>query len=75
MGGYVGEMKHAQVYKILVWKLGGRDRLAELLRRKWEDNIKMDLKEIVCEDVDWIQLAQYRVQKRITVDTVTFWAP
>jgi hypothetical protein len=28
---------------------------------EWEDNIKMDLKEIRYEDIDWIQLAQNRV--------------
>jgi hypothetical protein len=27
-------------------------------RRRWENNIKIGLKEIGCEDVDWIQLAQ-----------------
>jgi hypothetical protein len=28
------------------------------LRHRWEDNIKMDLKEGGCEDVDWIHLPQ-----------------
>jgi hypothetical protein len=27
-------------------------------RRRWEDNIKMDLQEVGCEDMDWIKLAQ-----------------
>ena len=27
-------------------------------RRRWEDNIKMDLQEVGCEDVDWIHVAQ-----------------
>jgi hypothetical protein len=31
-------------------------------RCRWEDNIKMDLEETVCEDVYWIHLSQYRVQ-------------
>jgi hypothetical protein len=35
-------------------------------RRRWEYNIKMDVKE----DVDWIHLAQYRVQLRVPVKTV-----
>jgi hypothetical protein len=30
--------------------------------RTWEDNITIDLKETVCEGVDWIRLAQDRVQ-------------
>jgi hypothetical protein len=29
---------------------------------KWEDNIKMDLREIGCDNVDWIYLAQSSVQ-------------
>jgi hypothetical protein len=29
-------------------------------RRKWEDNIKMDLSEMGCGGVDWIELAQNR---------------
>jgi hypothetical protein len=28
----------------------------------WEETIKMDLKDIVCEDVDWIHLVQHMVQ-------------
>jgi hypothetical protein len=28
--------------------------------RRWEENIKVNLKEIICEDVDWIHLAQGR---------------
>jgi hypothetical protein len=30
------------------------------LRRKWEDNIKMDLDEVGWEGMDWIVLAEYR---------------
>ena len=29
-------------------------------RRKWEDNIKMDLQEVGCGGIDWIELAQDR---------------
>jgi len=29
-------------------------------RRRWEDNIKMDLQEVGCEGIDWIDLAQDR---------------
>jgi hypothetical protein len=32
------------------------------LRRRWEDNIRMNLREIVWEDVDWMHLAQVRDQ-------------
>jgi len=31
-----------------------------LLRVRWEDNIKMDLQEVVCGGMDWIELAQDR---------------
>jgi len=27
-------------------------------RRRWEDNIKLDLQEVGCRDMDWIELAQ-----------------
>jgi hypothetical protein len=36
----------------------------------WEDNIKMDLKEIECDVVDWIYLAQDRDPWRALVNTV-----
>ena len=29
-------------------------------RRRWEDNIKMDIQEVVCEVMDWIELTQDR---------------
>jgi hypothetical protein len=41
-----------------------------LTRHRWEDNIKMDRKEKVCDDVDWIHLAQDRGQWRALVTTV-----
>jgi hypothetical protein len=39
-------------------------------KRRWEDNIKMDLREIGIDGVKWIQLAQDRVQWRACVNTV-----
>jgi hypothetical protein len=39
---------------------------------RWEDkNKENDFKEIWCEDVDWIHLAQYRLQQWALVNTVT----
>jgi len=29
-------------------------------RRRWEDNIKVDLQEVECGGMDWIEVAQYR---------------
>jgi hypothetical protein len=39
-------------------------------RSVWEDNIKVDLKERMCEGVDWIRLAQGRIQWLVFVHTV-----
>jgi hypothetical protein len=39
-------------------------------RRRWEDNIKMDLREIGIDGENWILLAQDRVQWRTFVNTV-----
>jgi hypothetical protein len=51
----MGEVRGA--YNILVGKPEGK-RPLERPRRRWEDNIKMDLREIGFGDVDWIHLAQ-----------------
>jgi len=40
-------------------------------RRRWEDNIKMELQEVGCGDVDWIELAQDRNRWRALVSAVT----
>ena len=45
------------VYRILLWKSEGRRPLGRP-RRRWEDNIKMDLQEVGCWCTDWIELAQ-----------------
>jgi hypothetical protein len=39
-------------------------------RRRWEDNIKLDLGEIWIEVANWIRLAQDRIQWRVFVNTV-----
>jgi hypothetical protein len=44
--------------------------------RKWEDNIKIELSEIRCENVDWINIPPDRIQWRALVNTVvTFRTP
>jgi hypothetical protein len=55
--------------KILVGRPEGKRPLGRL-RRRWEDNIKMDLKETGINGANWIQLAQDRVQWRAFVKTV-----
>ena len=39
-------------------------------RRRWENNIKMDLQEVGCEGMDWIELAQDRDRWRALVHAV-----
>jgi hypothetical protein len=57
------------VYRILVGKPEGKRPLGRP-RRRWMDNIKMDLREIGCNGVDWIDMAQIRDQWRALVNTV-----
>jgi hypothetical protein len=45
------------VYRVLVGKSEGKRTLGRP-RRRWEDNIKMDLQEVRCGVMDWIELAQ-----------------
>jgi hypothetical protein len=63
----MGEVRDA--YNILVERPEGRRPLGRP-RRRGEDNIKMDLREIGFEDVDWIHLAQDRDRWRALVNTV-----
>jgi hypothetical protein len=42
----------------------------EIPWRIWEDNIKTDLKQMVCDDVDWINMDQDRVKSRDRVNTI-----
>ena len=53
----MGERKG--VYRVLVGKPEGKRPLGRP-RRRWEVNIKMDLQEVGCGDMDWIELAQDR---------------
>jgi hypothetical protein len=40
-------------------------------RRRWEDNIKMDIREVGCGGMNWIELAQDRDRWRALVNAVT----
>jgi hypothetical protein len=68
-GGYSthGEKKNA--YRILVGKPEGKRRLGRP-RHRWVDNIKMELREVRWDGVDWIDLAQDRDQWRALVSTL-----
>jgi hypothetical protein len=62
-------------YNILVGRPEWRRPLVRP-RRRWEDNIKMDLREIGFGDEDWIHLAQDRDRWRALVNTVmNLWVP
>ena len=47
------------MYTVLVRKPEGKRPLGRP-RRRWEDNIEMDLQEVGCGGMDWIELAQDR---------------
>jgi hypothetical protein len=72
---WVGHMARTEegrgVYRVLVWRPEGKRPLGRP-RRRWEDNIKMDLREKRIDGTNWIQLAQDRVQWRTFVSTVIF---
>jgi len=57
------------VYRVLVGKPEGKRPLGRLSHR-WEDNIKMDLQELGCGVMDWIELAQDRDRWRALVNAV-----
>ena len=57
------------LYRILVEK-PGRKRPPVRPRRGWEDNLKMDLLEVGCGSMDWIEVAQDRDRWRALVTAV-----
>jgi hypothetical protein len=68
---HVARMEEGRgVYRILTGKPEGKRPLGRH-RRGWEDNIKMDLREIGMDGANWIQLAQGRVKWRDFVNMVT----
>ena len=56
MESYGGEEKSIRV---LVGKPEGKRSFGKC-KRRWENNIKMDLQEVECRGMDWIELAQVR---------------
>jgi len=68
--GHVARMGERRgVYGVLVGKLEGKRPLG-IPRRRREDNINMDLQEVGCEGMDWIELAQGRDKWRALVTAV-----
>ena len=68
--GHVARMgEEREVCRVLLWKPEGRRPLGRP-RRRWVDNIRMDLQEVGCGSVDWIGLAQDRDRWRTLVSAV-----
>ena len=68
--GHVARMGEERgVYRVLVGKPEGRKPLGRP-RRRWVDNIRMDLHDVGCGYMDWIGLAQDRDRWRTLVSAV-----
>ena len=68
--GHVAHMGEGRgVHRVLVGKPEGKSPLG-IPRRRWEDNIKMDLQEVGGGCGDWMELAQVRDRWRALVSTV-----
>jgi len=57
------------VFRVLVGKPAGKRQLGRP-RRRWVDNVKMDLQEMRCGAMDWTELAQDRDRWRALVNVV-----
>jgi len=76
MGGTCSAYRERRdVYRVLVEK-PERKRPLGRPRHRWKDNNKMDLQEVGCGDMDWIELAQDRDRWRALVNAVMkLWVP
>jgi len=74
--GHVARIvEEREVYRFLVGKPEGR-RPLEIPRRRWADNIRMDLQEVGCGYMDWIGLVEDRDRWRTLVSAVmNLWVP
>jgi len=64
---HIGEMRNTN--KIVIGRLEGKRPLRRR-RRRWEDDIRTDLREIDWEGVDWMQLIKVRDEWQAVVDRV-----
>ena len=62
-------VKRRVIHRVLVGKPEGKRPLGRP-RLRWEDSIKMDLQEVGCGGMDWIDLAQDRDRWRARVNAV-----
>jgi hypothetical protein len=63
------DVEKMNVYRLLVGKREGKRPLGKP-RRRWVDNIRMDLGAVECDGVDWIGVAQDRNRWRALVNAV-----
>jgi hypothetical protein len=70
LAGHVARLGEERgLYRVLVGKREGKRPLGKL-RRRWEDNIKMDPQEVGCGVIGWIGLAQDRNRWRALVNAL-----
>ena len=70
--GHVARMGYRMgVYRVSVGKPEGKRPLGRP-RRRWEENIKMDLQELGCKDMDWTDLAQDRDKWWALVNAIVY---
>ena len=71
--GWAGHVVHTGkrrgLHRVLVGKFEGKRQLVRP-RRRWENNIKMDLQEVGSGVMDWIEMAQDRDRWRALVNAV-----
>jgi hypothetical protein len=70
MGGACGAYGEGRgMYRVWVGKPEGKRPLGRP-RRRWEDNTKLDVQEVGCGGMDWIELAQHKARWRALVNVV-----
>ena len=69
--GHITSMEKRGVYRVVVGKSGVKRPLGRP-RIRWEDSKKLDLHEVECEGMDWIELAQDKDRWRAFVNVVMF---
>ena len=69
MGRACSAYEERHIYRVLVGKPEEK-RSLERPRRRWADNIKMELQEVGCGGIDWNEIAQVRNRWRALVKAV-----
>ena len=69
--GQVARMEQSRnAYRVLVGKPEGKRPLGRPRRSRWEDNIKIDLREVGCDPGEWVSIAEDRDQWRAYVRAI-----